>query len=359
MAAGTIDYDLHGLVGVRLEGAGHAEAAAVDRQLGGMRGALAREPDVRVRFVDRLDLEGPLRLLGTGDAGFAGDAFVLLRGPRKSRARVGIAMDRIGAGGGFVAERGLRGVPLLIAAVNLAALGRGVLPLHASAFEHRGAGVLATGWSKGGKTEAMLAFMAHGARFVGDEWVHVAPDGRLHGLAEPVTLWDWHLAQLPAIGARVGARDRARLRVLRAAAAAAARPRRGGRLAALLERQLHVDAAPARLFGAGRLAPAGTPDRVFLMRSWAAPEVRVTPVDGGAVAAAMAFSLQYERAPLLASYQQFRFAFPDRANPLIEDAPRRERALLDRLLAGRAAHAVDHPYPVRLEALFDAMAPYC
>jgi hypothetical protein len=93
------------------------------------------------------------------------------------------------------------------------------------------------------------------------------------------------------------------------------------------------------------------------MSSWERPEIRVRPVAGADVAARMAFSLQHERAPLTACYEQFRFAFPERDNPLLEDAPRRERALLEEILAGRSGHAVDHPYPVRLEGLFEAMSP--
>jgi hypothetical protein len=95
------------------------------------------------------------------------------------------------------------------------------------------------------------------------------------------------------------------------------------------------------------------------MRSWEEPDVRVAPIAGAEVAARMAFSLGYERAPLIACYEQFRFAFPDRVNPLIDQAAERERVLLDRILGGRAAHAVDHPYPVRLDALFDAMSAHC
>jgi hypothetical protein len=105
--------------------------------------------------------------------------------------------------------------------------------------------------------------------------------------------------------------------------------------------------------------PSAPLDRVFFMSSWERPDIRVQPVDGAEVAARMAFSLQHERAPLTACYEQFRFAFPDRANPLIEQAPERERELLERVLGGRRAMAVDHPYPVALEALHDAMRPHC
>jgi hypothetical protein len=158
---------------------------------------------------------------------------------------------------------------------------------------------------------------------------------------------------------RISRRDRVLLPPLRVAADAAGRRAASRRVAALLERQLHVDAAPSRLFDPDAIALSVGFDRLFLMRSWEEPDVRVDPVDGAEIAARMGFSLQHERAPLIACYEQFRFAFPDRVNPLIEQAPERERALLDRFLGGRAAHAVDHPYPVRLDALFDAMSARC
>jgi hypothetical protein len=358
MTHAPIDYDLHGIAGVRVLGAGPDEAAAIDRQLGGLRGALTGEPDIVVRFADRLGVAGPVRLLGAGEAGFADDAFLLLRGFHKARARVRVDVERLGAGGEIVAERGIRGIPLLVAAVNLAALRHDALPLHASAFAVDGTGVVTTGWSKGGKTEAMLAFMAHGARFVGDEWVYVTAGGQAHGLPEPIRLWDWHVAQLPRVRDRIGARGRLRLGAFGAASRLA---RRGGddRVAALLDRQRHVDAPPARLFDPGAIALSGPVDRVFLMRSWERPDIAVTPVGGAEVAARMAASLRYERAPLIAVYEQFRFAFPDRTNQLIDEAPAREAGALRRVLDGRDALAVDHPYPVRFEALFDAMRPHC
>jgi hypothetical protein len=360
MATTPIDYDVHGLVGVRLLGAAPGDAAAVDRQLGGLRGPLRRDPDVVVRFVDRLEISRPMRLLGAGEAGFTEDAFLLLRSRHKTPARVRVDVERIGGGGEIVVERGAPAVPLLVATVNLAALKNGALALHASAFAYGGLGIVATGWSKGGKTEALLAFMQRGARFVGDEWVYIAPEGdRVHGLPEPIRLWDWHLRQLPAVRAHISPRDRVLLAALRGLAGAAGRHAEARRLAALLERQLHVDAEPSRLFDPGAIALSAPFDRLFLMRSWAEPDVRVAAIDGSEIAARMAFSVSHERAPLIACYEQFRFAFPGRINPLIEEAPERERALLERFLGARTAHAVDHPYPVRLEALFEAMSARC
>jgi hypothetical protein len=359
MDAHPIDYDVHGAVGVRLLDASAADAAAVDRQLGPIRAPLRREPDIVVRFVDRVPCSGPVRLLGLGEAGFTDDAFLLLRSRHKARARVRVDLATIGARSEIVSEHRVPAIPLLVAIVNLTALAKGLLPLHASAFVHDGTGIVATGWSKGGKTEAMLAFMQRGGRFVGDEWVHIAADGaQVHGLAEPIRLWDWHLRQLPDLRRRVGRRQLRRLDALRLAARAAGRVG-APRVTALLDRQLYADVAPGRLFDAEAVALSGRFDRLFLMGSWEEERIAVRPVDPAEVAGRMAFSLVHERAPLLAAYEQFRFAFPDRPNPLIEEAPARERALLHRLLAGRPAYAVDHPYPVRLAALFDAMSAHC
>jgi hypothetical protein len=359
-APATVDYDLHGLAGIRLLDGAPGDIAAVDRQLGPIRGELRRDPDLVVRFVDRLDLKGPVTLLGLDDAGFTEDAFLVLRSKHKAKARVKLPLDRIGTPGAEITcERGLPAVPLLIACLNLTVLGRGALPLHASAFLHRGRGVVVTGWSKGGKTEAVLAFMAHGARFVGDEWIYVEPDGsRVHGIPEPMRVWDWNLRQLPVVRDRLSRTERGRLDGLRAATTLAT-GRRGRRVAKLLEGQRHVDIAPDRLFEGSDVALTAPFDRLFLVASRASPETVARPTDPLDIARRMAASLDYEREPLRQVYAQFRFAFPDRRNALLEDAAEREQALLLQVFAGKPAFVAEHPYPVDLARLFDAMDPLC
>lgn len=353
----SADYDLHGLAGVRVVGARTGDLAAVDRQLGPIRSPLQRDPDIVVRFVDRLDLDLPMRLLGVDEAGFTEDAFLILRSRHKARARVKIPLEQVGGRCEVQCERGLPGVPLLIAILNLTVLARGALPLHAAAFVHDGRGVVVTGWSKGGKTESVLAFMARGAQFVGDEWVYVESDGgRVHGIPEPMRVWDWQLRQLPELRDQVTQADRARLRGLRLAESLA-RGRRGRRVGAFVARQRHVDIPPERMFAASRVALSASFDRLFLVGSWDRPDTIARPIEPAEVAARMASSLQYERAPLLAAYHQFRFAFPDRHNAVLESAAERERELLERVLAGKPSYAIDHPYPVWLSRLFDVMSP--
>jgi hypothetical protein len=231
--------------------------------------------------------------------------------------------------------------------------------LHAAAFLHHDRGIVVTGWSKGGKTEAVLAFMAHGARFVGDEWIYVEPDGsRVHGIPEPMRVWDWNLRQLTDVRSRLSRAERGRLDALRTAGRFA-RGRHGRRIAKLLEGQRHVDIAPQRLFDGSDVALSAPFDRLFLVASREDPATVARPADPQDIARRMAASLDYEREPLRQVYAQFRFAFPDRRNSLLEDAAQREQALLLQVFAGKPAFAVDHPYPVDLARLFDAMDPLC
>ena len=179
----VLDFDLHRLAAIRLVGATPGDAAAVAQQLGPLQAVVDREPDLVIRFVDGLERSSRVRYIGLDDAGFTDDAFLVLRSKHKSPARVKIDFSQLGGPTEIVCERGVAAVPLLIPILNMTLLARGVLPLHASAFVHEGTGVVATGWSKGGKTEALLAFLSRCAVYVGDEWVYIASDGaRVHGI---------------------------------------------------------------------------------------------------------------------------------------------------------------------------------
>ncbi|MBW3541417.1 MAG: hypothetical protein KY476_14210 [Planctomycetes bacterium] len=377
-----VDFDLHGIVGVRLLDATPRDAETVASQLGLPRGRLDRRPEITIRFVAESSVAGPLRLIGVDEAAFDDGGFLILRGPRKSPVAVRIPFEQIGGPNcEIVCRRGAPGIPLLIPIINAGALSRGYLPLHASAFEWQGRGVVVTGWSKGGKTETLLAFASRGARYVGDEWVYLDPHrGRAWGIPEPVTLWRWHLAQLPHVRRRIGWKRRLRLGLFAAVARAAERAVQS-RLAAkvlpvdllrrslpALQRQLCVNVAPEQLFDTGPPALDPRPstldhhampvDRIVFTGSHADEGIAVRPIAGSAVAERMAFSLAEERLPLMSSYRRFRFAFPRRANSFLDRIDEVERALLQQALGGRDALELLHPYPVSIPALFDCLAPH-
>ena len=363
-----IDYDVHGLVRVRLLDVGAHDAAAVRRQLGPLEAQVEGEPDLSIRFVDRLSMRGPLRLIGKDEAGFTDDGFIVLRSKHKAKARVKIPLADVGARCEIVCERGLPAVPYLIPILNLTILARGALPLHASAFTIDGTGVVSTGWSKGGKTEAMLAFVSRGATYVGDEWVYISEDGtRMFGIPEPIRVWDWHLEHAPSYRDRISPSSRARLQSLAwAAALPAAVSTRNGRaarvltrLGAVVEAQRHVDVAPEELFGSRLGSLSGRFERLFLMMTVDDPRTRVEPVDPQRVADRMVFSLQHERIDFMACYYRFRFAFPDARSGFIEECEDIERRLLRGAFAGKPTYTVEHPSPLPLDDLYQAMRPHC
>ena len=78
----AVDFDLHGMVGIRLLDATAADRATIVRQLGPIAATLHREPDIVIRFVDRLTPQSPMRILSVGEAGYSDDAFFILRSMR-------------------------------------------------------------------------------------------------------------------------------------------------------------------------------------------------------------------------------------------------------------------------------------
>ena len=368
----TTEFDLHGRVAIRLVDARPAEVAVVTRQLGLTPTTLDREPDLSIRFVDRLQPAGPVRFLGHQEAGFTDDAYLILRGRHKASVRVAMPMDAIGDGPcEIVSERGLPAVPQLIAVLNLTALRRGLVPIHAGAFVHEGRGVLILGWAKGGKSETLLAFTARGSRYVGDEWIYLDPESRrMYGLPEPMRVWDWQLRAMPELAGRVpaGARRRMTLTrggvgVLRAIGSMplvgrAAPGRLATRFGVLLEGQLSVQVPTERLLGSPPLADGWGLDRLVLVMSHASDEMAVGVADPIDLARRATASFLFETAELLAHYRRFRFAFPERSNPAIEDLEQRYEAALVAAVRGVPSITVAHPYPLDIPRLYEAIAPH-
>lgn len=363
----VVDHDVHGIVGVRLIGPSAADAATVARQIGPPGPALPRDPDIVIRFEDDLR-PGRLRWVDLGRTGYDDRAFfVVPAGRRPSRARLSLAgLDRPFE---IVCQRRGGRVPFLVALVALAALRRGCAPLHASAFRYEGTGVLVTGWAKGGKTEALLAFAARGAEYIGDEWILVEPgERRLFGLPEHIRLQDWHLNRLPSAARLVPASRRRLFAAIRGLERLHHRmPRRAAGLApakllesalAVLLRQVNVQLDPMAVFGRGPSRLACPLDALFLMVSADRGGVVITPADPRTVAQRAAASLRCELLPLRAAALAHAFAFPRHDTAWLDDA---ETLAADRIAAAfdhADAYLVEHPYPVDLAELFEAMARY-
>lgn len=356
------DFDLHGLVGVRLVDAERSDVATVRRQLGPLDATLEREPDITIRFVDELR-SAPLTLVGVGQSGFTDDSFFLLSGRGSTRGRACIPLEQVGGSLEIVCERRLPAVPLLLAIVNMTALAKGTLPLHATGFTTGSTGVLVTGWSKGGKTEALLGCMLGEASYVGDEWVYLTEDGRMLGVPEPIRVWSWQLDQLPSLRRARTMRQRGRLKVwdglARVAAEGARRDLPGSALlrkaAPTLARQACLQVPPEDLFGADRVALRGRPDVVVLVLSQEGGETSSRRSSPEEVADRMRASLEEERAELMSCYRQFRYAFPERSSAVLDHAGELESKLLEARLRDRPCMAVSHPYPCDIRAFADSV----
>lgn len=352
------DFDLHGIVGIRLVDASADDVATVQRQLGPLCSALNCEPDITVRFVDRATTR-PLTYVGLHESGFNDDGFYVLQGKNRVEAKALIPFDQIGHHPQIICERAMPAVPHLLAIINLTALTKGVLPLHASAFTAQSTGVLVTGWAKGGKTESLVACMAQGASYVGDEWVFLTPDGQMLGLPEPIRLWAWHLEQMPALLRSRSRAERLRLsawKSMGATSEAAARSRLPGsglfrKASPIIARQAYLQIPPAELFGADKVALRGVLDAVVLVVSHDSPEIISAPAAVSEVSSRMAASLSDERTDIMAHYHQFRYAFPEAAHGVLDTAEALECHLLASLLDQRPSAKVSHPYPCDIAAL--------
>jgi hypothetical protein len=362
----TTVLDLHGLLAIALVDAGRSDTKAITRQLGPLPhiDAIDRDLDITIRFVDRVEVQGPLRLLGR-EAAYGDDEFLVLRGRRKTTVRVKIPVADIGTTPlEIVAERGLSNVPFLLPIIMLTLISKGTVPVHASAFVAGGRGTLVTGWAKGGKSEALLAFADHGATYVGDEWVFVTADGTaMAGLPEPMRLWDWQLAMVPRLRRRIGLGRRVRLVMAASTSRLLAGVARlplirssspgdlARRVGAMAENQRSLQIPPERVFD-GRVSVGLTPlDSVVLIESSTDLVAAAEPVDGTILARRTAATVVHELLDLSALYLTYRYAFPDRRNQLIETLPAALEEAMVKALGTRRCVVVRHPYPPDIPAL--------
>lgn len=359
--AGT--RELGGGLTVRIRGAGPHDAAGVRRRTGPP-AASSADPDLVVRFADRLEAPG-LRHAEWGRFGFTDEALYLLDSPGgEPVARLAPPAET-----DPVELRCRRGrgqtPPLFEELVDLAALRRGLLPLHASAVVHGGRGAIVAGPAHSGKTGTLLAFGQHGARFVADDRVLLDPeDDSMSGLRAPLTVRDWHLRQLPELRRRLPLHRRALSRALRAAdgtvppglTAGRGRSRRWLRRArAGMRRRLAVEMTPEEVFGPDRCLPAAAPDAVFVLVNQRDDEIVVEPAAPAEAARMLSALVEAEMEDLLEARRACRFAFPGAGWPVLDDLRDRVARTLEDALREKEAFVVRHPHPCSLQHLYGAM----
>ena len=362
----TTDLAIHHFIKIRLIDASAGDTKAVTNQLGVQVGTFEGEPDIIVRFVPKLEQKNPMRHLVMGAAGFTDEMFIAVEGDHKAW----LSLDQIGHQCEIVCESGASSVPQLVSVANLTALSKGIMPIHASAFQFKGTGVLASGWPKGGKTSSLFAFLSNGAQFVSDDWLYVDHDGKVYPLLQPIKLHDWQLEHLPEFRSRISSSKLRKMTLVKAADSLERKVPESLRegfaptqayhlmMRYLNKKQRHVYISPTKLFGDRATAPAAPFEKLFLTLSHKSPDIVVREMPLDAALDKLVFSLMYEWQEFIAYYIQFRYAFPERANPVIDELEKRQRELLATILAGKSIYMVHHPHPVPLDALFKALSPY-
>jgi len=362
-----VDYDIHGIVGVRLIDPLPSDVAAVTRQIGTLQKPLSRDPDIVIRFVEHLPT-GRLRFVELNRTGFSEHGFFVLESS-KHKATVRIPFEQIGKRCEIVCESGLRAVPHLMAIVNLTALTKDVVALHASAFVYAGTGVVVTGWAKGGKTEALLAFASRGASYIGDEWVLLSGDGRhMYGIPENIRLWEWHIQNLRYLRSGIPLETRllfASIHFLQRVERSVLSKFFGKTLPAralreaipTLKRQLNIRFDPQAIFRGKIGACVAYPDKIFFMINHDSEVVTVEPAGPRGIAERMISSVRFEQFPIMGDYLAFKFAFPKMRNEVLEHAHEMQCSILQRALFGKEAYTVRHPYPVAFSDLYEVMHP--
>ena len=173
----NVDYDIHGILGLRLVDPTPSLARLVARQLDPWRPvSLVSAPDVSISRLRPAPSRSRYRLGDAGDSQeceFTDSEFVL----RKGSMAVSIPFASVGSGCaiGWSGSSGTRRllIDYVRPALQLSLLPKDRLALHSAAVSYQGRGILLAGWAESGKTEAMLGFLQAGAAFVSDKWTIV------------------------------------------------------------------------------------------------------------------------------------------------------------------------------------------
>jgi hypothetical protein len=373
----NVDYDIQGLLGLRLEDPAEALAGAAARQLDPIRPAAStREPDVVVSHFEESEARG--RAYRLGDAGDNQHCCFDEKGLTVSAggSLISIPFDEVGSRCEIKCTENSGMRRLLIdyvrPALHLSLLTKGAMALHSAAAIHEGKGILFAGWAESGKTEAMLGFLQAGGSFVSDKWTIVRADGSaIHHFPTPITVRDWMIDLIPGLRGRL---KRTGLIRARAAEAATSVLKSGGALRrvpgisqaqSLAELAGRISVTHNQLFGGdanGRhgwqsasTAPLDT--LVFLLTS-SDTSIEVRPVEPEAVAGRLADCALYERRAFFGLYQRFRYAFPERRNRLVESARDTEAETLTKALFGKQVLAVKAPFPFKPAAVYEALRPF-
>jgi len=359
------DYDIHDIVGIRVINPNESDLKLLSNNYGEHEKELNRQPDITITFKDSFEIPD-LIYIGLDNAGFNKDGYYILSSGR-SKLKVKIPFEKIGQPLEIICQSGIPGIPLLNHIINLAFLSKNYIPLHASAFRYNKKNAVVMGWSKGGKTESLLAFANKDAEYIGDEVVMLYKNGNeMFGIPVSVTVWEWQFKQVPKLIPKLSKNKKSLFSLIHFIESvykflkktflkdsfvtnviAEALP--------AFKRQLNFRTSPKYIFKEKIYKEIAYPDKIILIMSHDSDEIKVDSCAIDEVINRMINSHEYEMNTFIQHYNTFKFAFPQLKNQFLENVNEHHSELLKTALAGKEAFKVLHPYPVSFEKLFEKM----
>ncbi len=371
-----IEYDIHGILGLRIVGASLPSARFLAREMDPLTPSmLTSDPAVSLITSSETMPDGARQYLGNAgdfqECAFTSSDFWLRDGNEMLR----IPFDSIGNScelrhtPGFSLRRVLSYArPIL----QVSLLANNAVAVHSAAAVHEGKGILFAGWAESGKTEAMLAFLHMGSSFVSDKWTILSGDGNtMHNFPTPVTVRQWVLDRLPGLSENLTTAEqwRARAGSIAAALLVRARAKRGLKAVAnfvgpAVNSSSRVSVPPSQLFGHSKSFPVplslSAPLRkIFFLVTGENREVSVRAAAPHDVAHRLVRCGEYERRGLLGLYTKFKYAIPDRASSVMDEVRERESAMLSRILESKEVFLVETAFPFDPMVVYAALKPFC
>jgi hypothetical protein len=260
---------------------------------------------------------------------------------------------------GFPADR--LASTLLRPALQLAApLRADTVVVHGSAIVDGGVGIVIAGWSESGKTEAALAFLEEGARFLSDKWTFVSATRQLSCFPIGVGVRRWALDFCPTLR---GSLPKLARRQLAAAGIATrlvhplTRRQEGGRVSGLVRSSLtrgislaeRAAVSPTELAAAYGHGPPLEPAplaALVLLTTVPGDDVVAREADLEWTVRRLVRSASYERRSYFDLDRRRRYVAPDGTGDLLEiRIESREGAILRRALTGVRLIEVAAPFP--------------
>ena len=378
----NIDYDFHGILGLRLVDPNLSFARWVGAELEPLgTSASSIDPDLSVaRTSASVTSDAQFSLGNAGDYQECvySDSELWLRSDGEF---LNIPFEELGKRceirytSEFRARRAWRYVrPIL----QIGLLEKGALAVHASSMIYRDKGILFAGWAESGKTEALLGFLMDGASMISDKWTIVSERGNaMYSFPSRVTMRDWVPKYLPEILEILTPGQKRRLRIGGAMTALASRVLqsvRGSDSVAMVSEVLRpaldtgrtVTIDQSQLAGlTGRNVKSNSAatrapfDKLFLLLPSNRQDIRVEPSTAAEVSPRLAECASYERRHLFGLYSKFKYAIPNAPPTALDDVKEREESMLQRVLATKEVYQVLAPFPCDPRAMRAAIAPFC